>query len=109
MRVRKNALRDLIFGNGGVSADEVRRRRRKVVLSCDALEERVTPAAIGIAHHAIAHLHTHHVAATSGSTTSTSGSTTGTTVASNTSLSSTGSTTSSTGTTSTGTSTTLST
>ena len=35
----------------------VARRVRRVVLSCDGLEDRVTPAHVGLAHHAVAHLH----------------------------------------------------
>jgi hypothetical protein len=74
MELRRNILRELIFGRGNVRADRAR-LPRKVVLSCDRLEERVTPAHVGIAHHAVAHLHAaahHSHASTSTASNSTS-------------------------------------
>ncbi len=61
MDSRRSLLRELIFGRGNTRADRAR-LPRNVVLSCDSLEERVTPAHVGIAHHAVAHLHAaaHH-------------------------------------------------
>jgi hypothetical protein len=75
-----NKLRELIFGSRSARAGKVRRPRR-VVLSCDDLEERVTPAHVGLAHHAVAHLHAaahhaHHADSAGTSTTSASTSTT---------------------------------
>jgi hypothetical protein len=52
-----------------------RRRTRQITLACDSLEDRVTPAHGGFAHHAVSHLQTaaHHAhAATSVSSTSAS-------------------------------------
>ncbi|MGP0061975.1 MAG: hypothetical protein ACLQGP_00050 [Isosphaeraceae bacterium] len=74
MELRRNVLRELIFGRGNARAERAR-LPRKVVLSCDSLEERVTPAHIGIAHHAVAHLHAaahHSHASTSTATAATS-------------------------------------
>ena len=56
MRIQPSKLRQLIFGLGSTRPREARRVRR-VVLSCDGLEDRVTPAHVGLAHHAVAHLH----------------------------------------------------
>jgi hypothetical protein len=58
---RKATLRQLIFGAGSARGNRVR-RPRTITLSCDSLEERVTPAHVGLAHHAAAHLHAaaHH-------------------------------------------------
>ena len=74
MELRRNILRELIFGRGNTRAERAR-LPRKAVLSCDSLEERVTPAHIGIAHHAVAHLHAaaqHSHASTSTASASTS-------------------------------------
>jgi hypothetical protein len=58
MQLQTNKLREMFFSVGRARA----RRPRHVILSCDSLEERVTPAHIGLAHHAAAHLHAaaHH-------------------------------------------------
>jgi hypothetical protein len=82
MELRSFNLREVLFGTGASRAQK-NRRPRQMVLSCESLEERVTPAHIGIAHHAVAHLHhaaVHHAAATTtttaASTTTTAASTT---------------------------------
>jgi hypothetical protein len=74
MQFRFEALQALILGvrrdRGGK-----RRRMRQVTLACDSLEDRVTPAHGGFAHHAVSHLQTaaHHGHATASvSTTSAS-------------------------------------
>ena len=84
MQLRRNFVRNLIFGRGVARASRVR-RKSQVVLSCDSLEGRVAPAHLGLAHHAIAHLHTaaHHAQQSQNSTTVAS---TTTTVASSTSI-----------------------
>jgi hypothetical protein len=58
MQLRKSILRDLIFGKSQKSPVVKVRRARRVGLSCESLEGRVVPAHLGIAHHAVAHLHT---------------------------------------------------
>ncbi len=68
MQLSRTILGELIFGRESTRANRIR-RPRKVVLSCDSLEERVTPAHIGVAHHAVAHLHAAHHAHVSTSTT----------------------------------------
>jgi hypothetical protein len=86
MQIQPNKLRELFFGAGGTRAGKVR-RPRKVVLSIDGLEERVTPAHGGLAHHAVAHLHAaaHHAhhsdSASATASTSTESSTTSSTSA----------------------------
>jgi peptidoglycan DL-endopeptidase CwlO len=64
MQIRTNKLREMFFGAGKARARKTR-KPRQVVLHCDSLEERVTPAHGGIAHHAVAHLHAaaHHARA----------------------------------------------
>jgi hypothetical protein len=97
MELRRNILRELIFGRGNTRADRAR-LPRKVVLSCDRLEERATPAHIGIAHHAVAHLHAaahHSHASTSTASDSTSTSTASTSTSTASTDTSTGSTTTS--------------
>ena len=108
MRARRNIFLEMIFRRADTR--EVRARLpRKLVPSCDSLEQRVTPAHVGVAHHAIAHLpgaahHSHASASTardatttataaSASTASTTGTTSSTTGSSDTSTSSTSSTT----------------
>jgi hypothetical protein len=74
MQIRYNKLQALIFGLGRDRAGN-RRRTRQVTLACDRLEDRVTPAHGGFAHHAVSHLQTaaHQAHATaSASTTSAS-------------------------------------
>jgi hypothetical protein len=69
MKLSSNVLRGLLSASQGVAPKAAPRRSRKVVLSCDSLEGRVTPAHFGTIHHAIA------VASSfSSSSTSTSGS-----------------------------------
>jgi hypothetical protein len=66
---RKNTLCDLIFGPARTRVNR-RKCAQNVILSCDSLEGRVTPAHLGIAHHAIAaHVHAHHSHTTSTATT----------------------------------------
>jgi hypothetical protein len=67
------------------------RRHRKVILSCDTLEGRITPAHGHVAHHVAALVHTTHTG------TSTSTSTTGTTATASTSTTTSSGSTSSTG------------
>ncbi len=80
MQIQPKTLRQLIFGVGGPRVGRVR-RPRQVLLSCDSLEERVTPAHIGVAHHAVAHLHAaaHHAHLSSSTADSASTSTTAST------------------------------
>lgn len=61
MEGRKITFREIIFGSGG-SSRKKSRRPRQAVLSYESLEERLTPAHVGLGHHAIAHLHAaaHH-------------------------------------------------
>jgi hypothetical protein len=59
MQYRRTFLEDLIFGRRSLRAARTR-RPKQVVLNCDQLEVRVTPAEISIAHHALAHLHHAH-------------------------------------------------
>jgi hypothetical protein len=103
MQFRRNLLRELICGRGHTRQGGTR-RPRKVVLSCENLEGRVTPAHGGLAHHALAHLHAAHHAhhstspivdatnTTSDATSTTSSTTSAATVSSDTSTSSSSST-----------------
>jgi hypothetical protein len=88
MELRSIKLHQILFGTGVASATRTRRPRR-VVLSCDSLEDRVTPTHVGVAHHAVAHLHAaaHHALAshTTDSTKSTSTNSTTTAVSTSTS------------------------
>ena len=105
MQPGKNKLREMILGLGRARANKPR-RPRQLLLSCDSLEERVTPAHVGIAHHAVAHLHAavhQSHASTSVSTTPASNTTT---VASSTTTAHTGTTAAASNTTTTPTSTT---
>jgi peptidoglycan DL-endopeptidase CwlO len=72
MHLQTNKLREMIFGAMRAQARNTR-RPRQVVLTCDSLEERVTPAHHGIAHHAVAHLHAaaHHARASASSSAAT--------------------------------------
>jgi hypothetical protein len=98
MQLQTKTLREIIFGVSRARVGRVRQPRR-VVLSCDSLEERVTPAHIGVAHHAVAHLHAaahhaHHSSSTTdtaatSSSASTTSATTSTTSAASTSTSTT--------------------
>ncbi len=107
MQFRRNLLRALNFGRDASRASGTR-RPRKVVLSCENLEGRVTPAHGGLAHHALAHLHaaahhSHHTTSAATESTSTTSTTTSaasaSTVSSDTSTSSTSSSSSSSSTT----------
>lgn len=81
MQSHYNKLQALIFGLGKVPSGKTRRPRH-VALTCESLEDRVTPAHLGIAHQAVAHLqaaaHHGHAAGTL-STTSAAASTVTTT------------------------------
>ncbi len=105
MQLPTNILRALLPGRGDPRAGR-RRRSRRVVLSCENLEGRVTPAHAGLAHHAVTHLHAaaqhaHHSTATSTSaTTATSRATTGSGSSTSSSSDSSGSTSDSSGSTS---------
>jgi hypothetical protein len=81
MRLPGQLLRALFSLRNGPHVNE-RRRPRQVALSCDALEGRVTPAHISVAHHAVA-VHVHHAdhRAHHAVTDSTAASTTSTTTA----------------------------
>jgi hypothetical protein len=57
MRIRKNLLRNLIFGPGKTRAGQAR-RPRQVTLSSEPIEERVIPAQIGATQPAPAILQT---------------------------------------------------
>jgi peptidoglycan DL-endopeptidase CwlO len=78
MQPKTNKLREMIFGVTRARTSNFR-RPRNVVLSCDSLEDRVTPAHVGAVRHALAHLHaaahhahaSAHVSATTVATTST--------------------------------------
>ena len=56
MQVRRIAMRHLIFGRRGTRSISTL-RRKNMGLFCEPLEGRVTPAHMGFAHHAVAHLH----------------------------------------------------
>jgi hypothetical protein len=58
MRLPQELLGRFFSHRGGRRGNK-RRRPRQVVLSCDSLEGRVTPAHIAVAHHALA-VHVHH-------------------------------------------------
>jgi hypothetical protein len=73
MRIRKNLLRNLIFGPGKTRAGQAR-RPRQVTLSSEPIEERVTPARFGATQSALAILQTEMGASASSSSGSTSGS-----------------------------------
>jgi hypothetical protein len=64
MHLRTTMLKSFLFGPRESSA--LRTRRPKTfALSCESLEDRVTPAHFSVAHHAIAaHVHAHHSTAT---------------------------------------------
>jgi hypothetical protein len=78
MPLRTKTLRHWFFGDRGASTGKARRPRR-VILSCDLLEGRVTPAHHGLVHHAIGAAVAAAASTTSASTTTT---TTGTTTSS---------------------------
>jgi hypothetical protein len=65
MEFRYKKLQALILGIGRDRAGK-RRLSRQITLACDSLEDRVTPAHGGFAHHALSHLQAaaHHVHAT---------------------------------------------
>ncbi len=73
MKLSSNALRGLISAYHGSSPRVSPRRSRKVALSCDALEGRVTPAHHGLAQHALAHA-TAHATVLTGTSSSSGGS-----------------------------------
>jgi hypothetical protein len=84
MQSHYRKLQALILGLGRAHSGKTR-RPRQVALACESLEDRVTPAHMGIAQNALAHLQAaaHHAHATGTlSTTSTAGSTGTTTAAS---------------------------
>ena len=87
MQLSRTILRELIFGRESTRANRTR-RPRKVVLSCDSLEDRVTPAHLGVAHHAVAHLHAHHVHVSTSTTTAATTTSTATAAAATTTTSS---------------------
>ncbi len=55
----RNVLKALLFARSKARARRTR-RSNQVVPGCDHLEGRVAPAHLGLAHHAVAHLHAHH-------------------------------------------------
>ena len=77
MQLRRNLVRALFLGRSGPRVGRAR-RSQQVVLSCESLEGRVTPAHTGLAHHAVAHLHAaaHQVLHSSASTASSTSSST---------------------------------
>jgi hypothetical protein len=84
MQSHYKKLQALILGLGRAHSGKTR-RPRQVALACESLEDRVTPAHMGIAQNALAHLQAaaHHAHATGTlSTTSAAGSTGTTTAAS---------------------------
>jgi peptidoglycan DL-endopeptidase CwlO len=84
MQSHYRKLQALILGLGRAHSGKTR-RPRQVALACESLEDRVTPAHMGIAQNALAHLQAaaHHAHATGTlSTTSAAGSTGTTTAAS---------------------------
>jgi hypothetical protein len=84
MQSHYKKLQALILGLGRAHSGKTR-RPRQVAIACESLEDRVTPAHMGIAHNALAHLQAaaHHAHATGSlSTTSAAGSTGTTTAAS---------------------------
>jgi peptidoglycan DL-endopeptidase CwlO len=84
MKSHYRKLQALILGLGRAHSGKTR-RPRQVAIACESLEDRVTPAHMGIAHNALAHLQAaaHHAHATGTlSTTSAAGSTGTTTAAS---------------------------
>jgi hypothetical protein len=76
MQLRKCLLR--LIGRDPAGPGPGRRRRpRKVILTCDPLEGRITPSHAHVAHHVAALVHSHHHSSTStASSTSTTGTTT---------------------------------
>jgi hypothetical protein len=102
MQTRFKKLQSLIFGLGKSPSSKTR-RPRQVALGCENLEDRVTPAHIGFAHHAIAHLqaaaHHAHAHSTTSSAASTDTTTATTAVASSSTTGSSSSTTGSSSTT----------
>jgi hypothetical protein len=84
MQSHYKKLQALILGLGRAHSGKTR-RPRQVAIACESLEDRVTPAHMGIAHNALAHRQAaaHHAHATGSlSTTSAAGSTGTTTAAS---------------------------
>lgn len=83
------SIMTLLCSRRGIPRAERPRRVRKLTLTCDTLEGRVTPAHIGALHHVAAAVHAHHHHSQTESSSSSSTSTSGTTATASTSNSTT--------------------